>query len=223
MSSGYNDTVFPEKAAEDLFEMDLPAISRQLFEDFMHQQHASIQNLAQQANMNQSQSGMNTALQSRSHNAPLYGQGMLAQQGNQQCFEANQLFPNAQIRGFDPYRAMELVNSYDQQAQDLALTKMNPIARAKFEPIFKLLDIKIRCAAEMGGAVWLIAKMAKNGKMYRQSWGVDTTDPGGSLRVWDCMVSELMDTIARADGYDANTNSNPEVARQQVPSGAGNP
>lgn len=93
----------------------------------------------------------------------------------------------------------------DAQAQ--AIKHMNPIARHKFETLFKLLGIKVRMVnmSRGTGTEWILAKMSSKG-MVRQEWSAPSQDPGCSFRTWDAMVSELLDEITRREGIDVKTD-----------------
>src|SRR5579859_3442787 len=59
------------------------------------------------------------------------------------------------------------------QAQAEALAMMNPIARIEFEPVLRILGIKVRfttTAHSVGAKQWILARMGKDGRMIRQEW-----------------------------------------------------
>ncbi|HXS14441.1 MAG TPA: hypothetical protein VN734_17210 [Acidobacteriaceae bacterium] len=96
-----------------------------------------------------------------------------------------------------------------EELQKTALSKMNPIARDKYEPIFKLLEIQIRFVA----GHWTLFKDTRT-----QSWQAPLGDPGCSLMTWDAMVSELLDEVARGTVSGA---TGPTITGQQVCGSAG--
>ena len=104
-------------------------------------------------------------------------------------------------------------------AQMDALGHMNPIAREKFEPLFKLLDIKIRFSRMPWGKArkWVIAKVPPGELPIRMEWTAPENDPGCALATWDAMVSELLDEVAhRARVETAIPNSaHPPIPGQQ--------
>lgn len=125
-------------------------------------------------------------------------------------------FPSVGAMGFPPSGQPRLdeTGPVADQAQKYGLDNMNPIAREKYEPIFKLLDIKIRFTNTLYGTSrqWLIAKQPtdQGARMIRMEWSSPSTDPGCALATWDAMVAELLDEVARRGD-----------AKQRLPDSAG--
>lgn len=100
----------------------------------------------------------------------------------------------------------------DEEFMREAFRYMNPIAREKYEPVFKLLGIRCRYSgASYNGQGWSIHKNSVKGTALRQSWSAPLEDPGCSLAVWDAMVGELLDNCRKADGTD--NDNRPQVTR----------
>lgn len=163
-----------------------------------------------------------------------YGSGAahLQQAMQEHSFVAKKpMFQNAVVREPTGPTPIDATGDAARQAQDHGLMNMNQIARAKYAPLFDLLDIKLRFThAGVSGMVkqWVIAKFGKNGLVCRQEWTAPNHDPGCSLRTWDAMVAELLDEVARRDGVEIQRSDEPdtagaEVAGQQVAGSAGNP
>lgn len=118
-------------------------------------------------------------------------------QYNAQNFAAQQsAFQNAYVQPPSP--------PTDEELLERSLRHMNPIAREKYAPIFKLLDIKMRYTGDtspIGGREpgWVIQKQAGNGKQFRMTWSSPVNDVGCALSTWDAMVGELLDQCKRAD------------------------
>ncbi len=112
-----------------------------------------------------------------------------------------------------------------EEAQKEGLSKMNPIAREKFAPVFKLLEIRVRYVNNIrsGDSHWVIQKATRSGLQYRQEWSAPAHDPGCSLAAWDAMVGELLDNIKKADNGNATDNNRTAVAGHQADSRAGTP
>jgi hypothetical protein len=126
----------------------------------------------------------NNAAQAMGQNA----QNFMAQQAN---------FPNAFIQQPPPMTHEEVLQ--------ISLRKMNPIAREKYEPVFKLLGINLRYTGDTYREPgWVIQKQAANGKQYRMTWSSPENDIGCALSTWDAMVGELLDQCKRADDGERN-------------------
>ena len=106
---------------------------------------------------------------------------------------------------FNP-NLMEILTSAREQlaeethrvSQDYALQKMTPVAREKYEPVFKLLGINVRMIMDRkleGPPDWKLSAVVK-GHHIRVIWSATEHDPGCSLAVWDAMVAALLDEIA---------------------------
>lgn len=112
--------------------------------------------------------------------------------------------------------ALDEVSERADEAQKDALAAMNPLARFKFQELFKILEIKVRftnmARAAGGGTAWILAKMGADGKMIRQEWSAPSKDPGCSLRTWEAMMGELMDEITRRKGIHVETDTDNSVA-----------
>lgn len=88
----------------------------------------------------------------------------------------------------------------DEELLERSLKHMNPIAREKYMPVFKLLDIKMRYTGDnIREPGWVIQKQAANGKQFRMTWSSPVNDIGCALSTWDAMVGELLDQCKRAD------------------------
>lgn len=96
----------------------------------------------------------------------------------------------------------------DEHAQDIALMSMNPIARHKYEALFRILEIKVRFANLVRGVdcSWILVKEVPDASPVRQEWTAPSKDPGCSLKTWDAMVAELLDEVARRGGVDVTTD-----------------
>lgn len=137
-------------------------------------------------------------------------------------------FPNMSIQRPTEPTPLDATGDSARQAQDHGLMNMNQIARAKYAPLFDLLDIKLRFThAGLSGMIkqWVIAKMGKDGRMIRQEWTAPSRDTACSLRTWDAMVAELLDEVARRDGVEINTehSADPAVTRDEASGSAGHP
>lgn len=148
-----------------------------------------------------------------------------------------QVYNNMQYAGLDPNQFLKRpqfpansppinVAMGDEHAQDMALMSMNPIARHKYEELFKILEIKVRFVNMVRGTFcsWILAKEMPNAGIVRQEWSAPSKDPGCSLRTWDAMVSELMDEVARRGGVDVKTDFDhrPESAGHEANGSSGN-
>lgn len=99
-----------------------------------------------------------------------------------------------------------------EELHEEAMKHMNPIAREKYEPVFKLLGIKARWTGytRTPNPCWVLQKSARDGKQFRQEWSTPSDDPAGSLALWDAMVGYLLDNIKNYE--DANTNHDNRAA-----------
>jgi hypothetical protein len=129
--------------------------------------------------------------------AQAMGQGVLGGQNAQNFMVQQAAFQNAFIQPPNP--------PTDEEILQISLRKMNPIAREKYEPVFKLLGIKLRYTGhDFRGPGWIIQKQAANGKQYRMTWSSPENDIGCALSTWDAMVGELLDQCKRADDGERN-------------------
>ena len=144
--------------------------------------------------------GSQTFQQLAQNAANQYGHGLLGGQGQAMNVAAQQSYQNAMM---PPPRPIS-----DEELMERALKKMNPIAREKYEPVFKLLNIKLRYGAIGSlGPDWTIQKQAANGLQYRMTWSAPTDDVGCALSTWDSMVGELLDQCKRVDDVPRNNHS----------------
>lgn len=103
-------------------------------------------------------------------------------------------------------------------AQDSALKAMNPIARHRFEPVIKLMGIKVRFTNASYTQVkqWILARMGKDGSMIRQEWTAPSKDPGCSLLTWQAMIGEFLDEVARRDGIEIPTGNDQHTSAESA-------
>lgn len=142
-------------------------------------------------------------------------QGLGLPAGN--MHSAQQCVPNASLQGIGQTPQMSAdefaarAATLEMFGQDEALRAMNPIARERYEAVFKLLGIKLRRINHVQlGSGWLLAQQLRSGKQHRMEWTSTASDPAGSLRLWETVVSEFTDEVARQNGYeidDYNTTS----------------
>lgn len=202
---------------------------KELTQKLQAMQNAAMQNAAMQ----------NAAQQGGMQNANWAGQGIANGYGQYAPFAAPAAPPppNAQVytniqtqNGINAAIPLDEESERADAAQQEALKNMNPLARFKYEALFRVLEIKVRYVpmgrSSVAGSQWILAKFVRDkGVPVRQEWSAPSKDPGCSLKTWDAMMSELMDEVTRREGIDVTTDFDyrAESAGDETASSAGNP